>query len=49
LNTSLLNAVGECYVGLQDREEALKAWEKSLELNPDQPEIEEKVKDVKKK
>ena len=49
LNTSLLNAVGECYVGLQDREEALKAWEKSLELNPDQPEIEEKVKEVKKK
>lgn len=49
LNTSLLNAVGECYFGLQDWAEALKAWEKSLELNADQPQIKQKVEDLKKK
>jgi GWxTD domain-containing protein len=49
LNTSLLNAVGECYHRLQNLEEAVKAWEKSLELDPNQPEIKDKVEDIKKR
>ncbi|MDH5742715.1 MAG: GWxTD domain-containing protein [Candidatus Aminicenantes bacterium] len=44
-----LNSIGECYFQLQNHKEALRAWEKSLEINPDQPEIKKKVEGIKKK
>jgi GWxTD domain-containing protein len=47
-NTNLLNSLGECYHALGKTGEALLAWNKSLELNPDQPEIKEKVASIKK-
>jgi GWxTD domain-containing protein len=47
-NVNVFNAIGECYSRLGDRAEALKAWEKSLSLNPKQPRIKEKVDDLKK-
>lgn len=49
LNIHLLNSIGECYFQLGIPDEALAAWEKSLELNPDQPEIKKNVKILKEK
>ncbi|MGD9345568.1 MAG: GWxTD domain-containing protein [Candidatus Aminicenantes bacterium] len=49
INANLLNSIGECYYSLGLWEEALAAWEKSLEINGDQPDVEEKVKTLKKK
>jgi len=46
-NTVLLNAVGDCELGLGKIKQALAAWEKSLEFNPDQPEIRRKIADLK--
>ncbi len=43
LNTSLLNQIGECYVRLGNRSEALAAWNKSLEIDPNQPQIRELI------
>jgi len=48
LNVNLLNALGECYFRLGITDEALAAWEKSLEINPNQPEVEKRVKAIKK-
>ena len=48
LNIILLNSLGDCYYGLGIGDEALTAWEKSLEINPDQPEIQKKIKEIKK-
>jgi len=48
ININLLNSLGECYYRLGELSEALAAWEKSLEINPDQPEIKEKVRVIKK-
>ena len=47
-NLLVLNAIGECYFRLGKKEEALIAWEKSLEINPRQQEIQEKVNTIKK-
>jgi len=47
LNTSLLNAVGECYFQLGRYEEALITWEKSLEINPNQPELKKSLEAIK--
>jgi tetratricopeptide (TPR) repeat protein len=47
LNTVLLNALGECYLGLGDREAARVVWEKSLSLSPDQSEIKKKLAELK--
>ncbi|TET70087.1 MAG: tetratricopeptide repeat protein [Candidatus Aminicenantes bacterium] len=44
----LLNSLGECYYRLGSEDEALAAWEKSLEINPNQPEIKKKIKAIKK-
>jgi GWxTD domain-containing protein len=44
----ILNAIGICFHELGNIEEALRAWEKSLEIKPDQPEIKEKIKAIKK-
>lgn len=49
LNINLLNVLGECYFQLGDTEEALAAWEKSLEINPDQPQIKKNVEALKEK
>ncbi|MFQ6109691.1 MAG: tetratricopeptide repeat protein, partial [Candidatus Aminicenantales bacterium] len=48
LNTNLLNSLGDCYYRLGSHEEALAAWDKSLEINADQPEILKKIKAIKK-
>ena len=49
LNAAILNAVGECYLGKGDTKAALTAWEKSLELNPDQPDLGRTVEALKDK
>lgn len=48
-NPSLLNALGDCYFALGRREEARVVWKKSLELNPEQPEIKKKLESLKEK
>ncbi|MFW6140528.1 MAG: GWxTD domain-containing protein [Acidobacteriota bacterium] len=45
----ILNSIGECYYGLGHLKEALVAWERSLELNPDQEDLRKTVESVKKK
>ncbi|HEA64658.1 MAG TPA: GWxTD domain-containing protein [Candidatus Aminicenantes bacterium] len=49
LNMDLLNHIGECYFKLEKKKEALTAWEKSLEINPDQPQIRKNVETLKEK
>jgi GWxTD domain-containing protein len=49
LNTILLNLRGECYLRLGNKTEALRAWEKSLELNPAQPDVQRAVNALKQK
>ncbi len=49
VNAVLLNSTGECYEGLGKTKEALAAFEKSLELSPDQPEISKKIETLRKK
>ncbi|MEA3420208.1 MAG: GWxTD domain-containing protein [Acidobacteriota bacterium] len=49
INTNILNAVGECYFQLKRFEEALAVWEKSLEINPDQPQVKKNVEALKEK
>jgi GWxTD domain-containing protein len=49
VNASLINAIGECYEGLGKPGEALAAYEKSLQLSPDQLEIRKRVEALKKK
>jgi GWxTD domain-containing protein len=49
LNLQLLNSLGECYFQLGNAQEALAAWEKSLEINPNQPQIKKNVETLKKK
>jgi GWxTD domain-containing protein len=48
-NIQILNSVGECYLQLGNREEALTAWTRSLELNPNQDDLREKVESLKNK
>jgi tetratricopeptide (TPR) repeat protein len=45
----VLNSIGDCYVLLADPENALVAWEKSIELNPKQESVREKIKALKAK
>jgi GWxTD domain-containing protein len=49
VNASVLNAIGESYLGLGSLAEALAAFEKSLQLSPDQPEVRKKVEGLKTK
>jgi GWxTD domain-containing protein len=35
----VLNRLGECYVKIGDKDQAMKAWKKSLEINPNQENI----------
>jgi len=48
-NIDILNYLGSCYFQLGKREEALKAWSKSLEISPDQEKIRGLVESLKKK
>jgi GWxTD domain-containing protein len=48
-NINVLNAIGACYVQLGDTEEARAAWEKSLEISPDQQEIKKRLESLKEK
>ena len=43
----ILNSVGECYNQLGNKEEALAAWEKSLELDPKQERLRKLVESIK--
>jgi GWxTD domain-containing protein len=43
ISAVLLNAVGECYFQSGDMKAALLAWEKSLEINADQPQVRQNV------
>jgi len=45
----LLDLIGDCYFKLGKKEEALAVWQKSLEINPDQPELKKKIQAVKAK
>lgn len=46
-NITLLNLIGDCYLGLGKKAEAAAVWEKSLEIMPDQPEVRKKLQAVK--
>lgn len=49
VNAVLLNSTGECYAGLGKTAEALAAFQRSLELSPDQPEVRKKIEELKKR
>ena len=49
INTDILNALGECYFQLGQLVEAIASWEKSLEINPEQPQIQKSLGAIKKK
>jgi len=46
VNINILNSLGECHFRLGNSREALAAWQKSLEINPDQPEVKKKVESI---
>ncbi len=48
-NIQILNSAGDCYYQLGNTEEALTAWEKSLELNPKQDNLRKLVESIKEK
>jgi GWxTD domain-containing protein len=49
VNAALLRAIGDCHAGLNRVADALAAWEKSLQLNPDQPDLKKKIDALKEK
>jgi len=44
----ILNSIGTCYMELGNKGEARRAWEKSLEINPNQDKIKELIESLKK-
>jgi GWxTD domain-containing protein len=48
-NISVLNRIGDCYLQLDNPAEALVAWERSLQLDPNQPGLKDKIKALKEK
>lgn len=48
-NLIILNSIGECYYQLGNNKEALTAWKKSLEINPNQEKIKNKIQSIKSK
>lgn len=48
-NIDILNYLGTCYFQLGNKEEAVKAWTKSLELSPNQEKIRALLESLKKK
>ncbi len=49
VNSVLLNMIGDCQAGLGRTREALAAFEKSLELSPDQPGVRSRIDELKKR
>jgi GWxTD domain-containing protein len=49
ININILNLAGDCHLQLGQRVEALQAFQKSLELVPNQPEIQRLVESLKEK
>ncbi|HEX9902435.1 MAG TPA: GWxTD domain-containing protein [Acidobacteriota bacterium] len=49
VNAVMLNAMGECYLGLGQYEEARVVWEKSLQLSPDQAGLRKRLQELKEK
>jgi len=47
-NLNILNTIGDCYLLLRNKEEALAAWRKSLELDPNQPALKAKIEKTQK-
>lgn len=45
----ILNSLGECYFKLGNNEQALRAWKKSLEINPNQEKIKKAIERLKEK
>lgn len=45
---AILNLIGECYYQMGNKKEALRAWEKSLEIDPKQEEVKKIVDSLKK-
>jgi GWxTD domain-containing protein len=43
----ILNSIGECYYRLGNLKEALTAWERSLEINPNQEDLRKTVESIK--
>ena len=48
-NINVMNSIGDCYFKLGRNEDALKIWEKSLELSPNQDRIRKLVEAIKEK
>jgi len=46
---AVLNSIGKCYFKLGNKEQALRAWEKSLGINPDQDQIKKMIEQLKEK
>ena len=46
ININLLNSLGECYNHLGNEQEALAAWKKSLEMNPNQEKIKKLIESL---
>jgi GWxTD domain-containing protein len=46
---AVLNSIGDCHFKLGNKEQALRAWEKSLETNPDQDQIKRMIEQLKEK
>ncbi len=46
--SEILNSIGDCYFKLGNNEQALRAWEKSLEINPNQENIQKLVEQIRK-
>jgi len=49
VNATLMNAIGESYEGLGKTKEALAAYERSLQLSPEQPRVKQRVEELRKK
>jgi tetratricopeptide (TPR) repeat protein len=43
----ILNSLGECYFNMGDKDQALRAWKKSLEINPKQENIKKMIEKLK--
>jgi len=48
-NISVLNSIGDCYYQLGNWEEARVAWQRSLEISPNQEEVRKKLDSLKEK
>jgi len=49
VNASVLNAIGQSFLGLSKFEDALASFERSLQLSPDQPEVRKQIDQLKKR